>query len=158
MEDFMDGNLVETPFVEHMIEAWNLRHHPNMCMLFFEDMKRDMPSQIRKVAKFLGKSFEDAQVEKLAEFLKFDNMKKINEGRGKQQKDAEMDILKNKGAGSEAPNPMMHADRGSFFRKGKTGDWKNHFTPEMNNRFNRWLHDKLKGTDLRFVEELEHQT
>jgi len=42
-------------------------------------------------------------------------------------------------------------------RKGKTGDWKNHFTPEMNAEFNRFMAEAMKGTDLQFVEELDQQ-
>ncbi|XP_037072949.1 sulfotransferase family cytosolic 1B member 1-like [Pollicipes pollicipes] len=141
MEYFMKSNIVETPFLEHMIEAWNLRHHPNMCFIFFEDMKRDLKSEIRKVAKFLGKSFSDEEIAKLASHLHIDNFKKnpfVNSEFGKQI-------------------GFMHQDRGNFIRKGKTGDWKNHFTPEMNAKFDRWMADKMRGTDLRFVQELDRQ-
>ena len=144
MDYFMEGNLVAAPFIEHVIEAWNLRHHPNMCFIFYEDMKKDLKSQIRKVATFLGKSYSDAQVDKLAEHLHFDNFKKnpwVN-----------LEFVK-----GDAGMSMMHKDRGSFVRKGKTGDWKNHFTPEMTAKFDKWMAEKLKGTDLTFVEELEKQ-
>ena len=141
MNYFMDGNIVETPVIEHMIEAWNLRHHPNMCFIFYEDMKKDLKSQIRKVATFLGKSYSDEQVDKLAEHLHIDNFKKnpwVN-----------MEDMKG--------GAMMYNDRGNFIRKGKTGDWKNHFTPEMTAKFDKWMAEKLKGTDLTFVEELHKQ-
>ena len=138
MRYFMEANIVETPFIEHMIEAWNLRHHPNMCFVFFEDMKRDLKSQIRKVAAFLGKSYSDEQINMLASHLHIDNFKK------------------NPHVNKESMS-MVHKDRGNFIRKGKTGDWKNHFTPEMTAKFDAWLEQKLKGTDLRFVEELDRQ-
>ncbi|XP_043236090.1 sulfotransferase 1C2-like [Amphibalanus amphitrite] len=141
MEMFMNGEVIATPIVDHIIEAWNLRHHPNMCFLFYEDMKKDLRAQIRKVATFLGKTFTDDQVDKLAEHLHIDNFKKnpyVNMEGGKM-------------AG------FMYQDRGNFIRKGKTGDWKNHFSPEMTARFDAWLEHKLRGTDLTFVQELEHQ-
>ena len=141
MEHFLDATIVETPIIEHMIEAWNLRHHPNMCFLFYEDMKRDLRSQLRKVAAFLGKSFSDEQIDKLANHLHIDNFKKnpyVN-----------MEHIKETGA--------VHTDRGGFIRKGKTGDWKNHFTAEMTARFDEWMAEKMKGTDLKFVEELSQQ-
>jgi len=72
---FMDNNLICSPFIEHMIEAWNLRHHPNMCFIFYEDMKRDLRSQIRRVAEFLGKTYSDEQVGNLASHLHIDNFK-----------------------------------------------------------------------------------
>ena len=141
MEYYMAGHIIETPTIEHVLEAWNLRHHPNLCFIFYEDMKRDLKSQIRKVAKFLGKDYTDEQVDKLAEHLHIDNFKNnpwVN-----------ADHLKDGG--------IMHPDRGNFIRKGKTGDWKNHFTPEMTTKFDKWLEEKLKGTDLTFVHELEKQ-
>lgn len=41
--------------------------------------------------------------------------------------------------------------------KGKTGDWKNHFSPELNQRIDEWMRLNLKGSDLRFEFELEQQ-
>ncbi|XP_037073274.1 sulfotransferase family cytosolic 1B member 1-like [Pollicipes pollicipes] len=141
VENMINGSIMESKVIDHMIEAWNLRHHPNMCFLFFEDMKHDLKTEIRRVAKFLGKSYSDEQVEKLAHHLHIDNFKNnpyVNR-----------EDLKGKG--------LMHADQGNFVRKGKTGDWKNYFTPEMNAKVERWMADKMRGTDLRFVQELDRQ-
>ena len=40
---------------------------------------------------------------------------------------------------------------------GKTGDWKNHFNPEMNRRLDEWIHKSLEASDLKFTMELDHQ-
>lgn len=40
---------------------------------------------------------------------------------------------------------------------GKTGDWKNHFSPELNARIDEWMATHLSGTDLSFVTELDKQ-
>jgi hypothetical protein len=40
---------------------------------------------------------------------------------------------------------------------GKTGDWKNHFSPELNERIDKWIQDNLDGSDLKFVMELDKQ-
>lgn len=29
-----------TPFLDHVKEAWNLRHHPNMLFLFYEEITK----------------------------------------------------------------------------------------------------------------------
>ena len=138
---FMEGNMVVVPVIEHMIEAWNLRHHPNMCFLFYEDMKKDLRSQLRKVAQFLGKSFSDEQIDKLAEHLHIDNFRHNPWVNVEDMKDA----------------GVMHKERGSFIRRGKTGDWKNHFTADMTAKFDKWMSEKLKGTDLHFIHELDKQ-
>lgn len=44
-----------------------------------------------------------------------------------------------------------------YYLSGKTGDWKNHFSPELNTRINQWIEANLKGTDLTFVTELDQQ-
>ena len=39
---------------------------------------------------------------------------------------------------------------GLILRKGVVGDWKNYFTPEMNERFEKEVLAKLKGSGLEF--------
>ena len=31
---------MSAPFFAHLLEAWKLRHHPNMYFAFFEDFKQ----------------------------------------------------------------------------------------------------------------------
>lgn len=38
---------------------------------------------------------------------------------------------------------------------GQTGDWKNHFSPELNSRIDEWIEKNLAGTDLKFVTQLD---
>lgn len=40
---------------------------------------------------------------------------------------------------------------------GKTGDWKNHFSPDLNKRVDDWIERNLAGSDLKFFFELENQ-
>ena len=39
---------------------------------------------------------------------------------------------------------------GAFMNKGQTGNWKQHFTPELEKRFEEWEAEELKGSDLKF--------
>ena len=41
-------------------------------------------------------------------------------------------------------------DGPKFLRKGEVGDWKNFFTPEQSERFDKELLAKLDGTGLEF--------
>ena len=42
----------------------------------------------------------------------------------------------------------------SLLRKGVVGDWKNYFTPELNERFENEVLAKLKGSGLEFEFEI----
>jgi len=41
-----------------------------------------------------------------------------------------------------------------YLRKGVVGDWKNYFTPEQNERFEKEVLEKLKGSGLEFDFEI----
>ena len=92
------------------------------------------------MADFLGKSLTDEQLSQLTEHLRFDNFAK-NES---------VNFSSRKKLG------FLEED-GQFIRKGKTGDWKNHFGPELNSRIDAWMAKNLAGTDLTFVTELAQQ-
>ena len=38
---------------------------------------------------------------------------------------------------------------------GETGDWKNHLSPEMNARIDKWMEESLKNSDLKFITEFK---
>ncbi|KAG8228144.1 hypothetical protein J437_LFUL002800, partial [Ladona fulva] len=67
--------LLWAPFWSHVEEAWNLRTHPNMLFLFYEDMKKDLPSVIRKVAEFCNKILSEEQISKLSDHLKIEKLR-----------------------------------------------------------------------------------
>ena len=81
-------------------------------------------------------------------------------------------------------NGLMNLDAGNFVRKGRTaliptrkqqkylffliflstnnktgrtGDWKNHISPELKKRVDEWIAQNLDGSDLEFVTELDKQ-
>ena len=134
-ETFMEGLVPYGSYFEYLKEAWKKRHHPNVCILFFEEMKKDMASNLRKVATFLGKSFTDEQIEKSVEFLSFKKMKERRQHDG-------IDVLLGKGGVG-----------GNIMRKGEAGDWKNYFTNEMKKRMDEAIEKHLKPIGLEFEYE-----
>ncbi|VVD02247.1 unnamed protein product [Leptidea sinapis] len=122
-----------TPYFEHLKEAWEMRHHPNLLFLFYEELSKDLPKAVRRVADFLGKDFNDEQIAHLCEHLSIDSFKN--------NKSVNYDVMKELG--------IMIGNRG-FIRKGKAGGWRDYFDEEMTFQAERWLADNLKDTDLRF--------
>ncbi|CAK1581636.1 unnamed protein product [Parnassius mnemosyne] len=132
-ELFINDLIPWGPQFEHVKEAWRMRNHPNMLFLFYEDLSKDLPACVRRVAKFLGKEITKEQIEKLCEHLKIDNFKK--------NKSVNYDNLKGIGLLNE---------KESFIRKGKVGGWRDYFDEKMTEQAQRWIEENLRDTDLRF--------
>lgn len=47
-----------------------------------------------------------------------------------------------------APGQQMKPE--SFIRQGRTDSWEELFMPELEKKFNEWILDNLKNTDLVF--------
>jgi len=133
IEYFMQDEVLYSPYWVNVIDAWNKRHNPNLLFIFYEDLKMDLPNQLKKVATFLGKKLTEDQIEALVLHLDFDKFKanpSVNY--------------------TELQDSSYFKKEGHFIRKGQIGDWKNHFTDELNSRFDQWIKDKTKDTDLKF--------
>ena len=86
------------------------------------------------IAKFLKKPLSDDLISRIAEQCTFSGMKK----------NAASYLLKKPGSVGGT----------SLLRKGVVGDWKNYFTPELNERFENEVLAKLKGSGLEFDFEI----
>ena len=84
------------------------------------------------IANFLNKPLSDDLISRIAEQCTFSGMKKNAASYSLPTKDGEASLL----------------------RKGVVGDWKNYFTPELNERFENEVLAKLKGTGLEFDFEM----
>jgi len=130
---FMKEVLVQDPYLANVKEALDHQTSDKMLFLWYEDMKADLPKNVRNVAKFLDKSLTEDEVTKLVGYLDIKNMKK---------------------------NPAVnHLDRNqsgaflegeSFIRKGRAGGWREDFTEEMSAEMDKWLEEKTKGWNVGF--------
>lgn len=93
---------------------------------------QDFPKAVKKVAKFLGKTYTDEEINKVINHLNIQNF----------QNNPMVNYSELKACGIIKEN--------SFIRKGKNGDWKNIFTPELETKIEKWIEENLKDTDLRF--------
>ncbi|XP_061712610.1 luciferin sulfotransferase-like [Cydia pomonella] len=129
---FYNEMVIYSPILAHIREAWDLRHHPNMMFIFHEDMLKDVPLSIKRMADFLDKKLTDEQIVKLSEHLSIKNFRK-----------------------NESVNPTWINKGGDpnaegFVRKGESGAWREHFDEEMTAQAERWMRDNLAGSDLHF--------
>ena len=84
------------------------------------------------IANFVNKPLSDDLISRIAEQCTFSGMKKNEASYSLPTKDGESSML----------------------RKGMVGDWKNYFTPELNERFENEVLAQLKGTGLEFDFEI----
>jgi len=63
------------PFWENIRSWWEIRHLPNVLLLHFSDMKRDLPGSIRKIADFLDIEIDEKTFPAIVEHCGFEYMK-----------------------------------------------------------------------------------
>ncbi|XP_022819757.1 estrogen sulfotransferase-like [Spodoptera litura] len=132
-EIFYRGLFTLTPYFEHVKEAWEQRHSPNMLFLFYEELSKDLPASINRVADFLGKKLNEEEMSRLCDHLSIENFKN------------------NKSVNFEEMREIGVLAKGeTFIRKGKSGGWRDYFDEEMTQQAERWIEENLKDTDLRF--------
>lgn len=63
-------------FWENIRSWWNIRTLPNVLMLHFENLKKDMPGEIKKIAAFLDIEIDETKWNDILKHCSFDYMKK----------------------------------------------------------------------------------
>jgi aryl sulfotransferase len=62
-------------FWENVRGWWAIRDLPNVMLIHFDDLKRDLPGEMRRIAAFLDIEVDDARWPAIAEYCSFDWMK-----------------------------------------------------------------------------------
>jgi len=124
---WMDGNMEFGNYWFMLKSAWRFKDHPNMKIMWYEDMKRQLIPVIKDVAKFLGYHLTELKVLELDDHLFIDNFKKFY-------------------SGDDTANMKI--------RKGQVGDWKNYFTGEDSKLWDEWIEENLKGTSIKLPEHI----
>ena len=104
---------------EYYLPMWKkYKDNPNVLFVFFEDLKKDTVTQIKRIADFLGVERDLAFCEGVADLSSFDKMK---QSLGKKEK-----------------------SQLTLHRKGTINDWKNKFTVQENEEFNKQYEEKMQ--------------
>jgi len=74
--DWMDQNGHPWwPFWENVLSWWEIKELPNVYMLHFADLKKDMPGEIRRLARYLDIPIKDEKWDDILLHCSFDYMK-----------------------------------------------------------------------------------
>jgi aryl sulfotransferase len=63
------------PFWENIRSWWEIRSLPNVMLLHFDNLKQDMPGEIRRIAGFLGTPIDESKWSDILKHCSFDYMK-----------------------------------------------------------------------------------
>ncbi|VEN33642.1 unnamed protein product [Callosobruchus maculatus] len=129
-------SVIYTPYWKNVLGFWDQRHKPNVMILRYEEMIKDLPGMIRKVASFLERPLSDEQVVKLRDHLSFDSMKKNPAVNNEELIET---VRKEQGRGKAE---TFH------IRRGKTDSHKEEMSPEMIKRFDEWIEANTRNTDF----------
>ncbi|MDA0206204.1 MAG: sulfotransferase domain-containing protein [Acidobacteria bacterium] len=102
------------PFWENVRTWWEIRNLPNVTLLHFNDLKRDMPGEIRRIASFLETPIDESKWNDIVTHCSFDYMKA--------------------NATKSVPLGGAFWDGGAqnFIHKGVNGRWNETLTPAEN--------------------------
>ena len=129
IEAFVNDLTLFSPMNNHVIDFWNIRFQPNILFLFFEDMKRNLAQEVKKVMKFMEKDYSQDEIDKLCVHLSFDSIQK-NKMINKEETVEQMSTMMGK-----EYNPQKF----SFIRRGKVGGYKQELTPEENEMLDEYI-------------------
>ncbi|XP_026876949.1 cytosolic sulfotransferase 2-like [Electrophorus electricus] len=136
LQRFKDGKMVFGSWYDHVCGWWEKKQmYSNIHYMFFEDLVEDTGREIRGLCSFLGLSPSEDEREKIRGAVQFDVMK---------------------------ANPLTNLEDDTtldfsisqFMRKGKVGDWKNHFTVAQNEQFDEHYKQMMKNATLQFRTEI----
>ncbi|KAM6092632.1 sulfotransferase 6B1-like isoform 1-T3 [Theristicus caerulescens] len=126
---FLKGDVVCGSWFDHFLSWEEHKNDKNILFLFYEDMKKDLPKIVKEISLFLDLEVSDNDIEDICKKSSFSEMKSNTE---KENTDSSHTVC------------ALTSNRKLIFRKGAVGDWKNHFTPKQNQRFEEMFNEKMK--------------
>jgi len=113
------------PFWENVRSWWEIRGLPNVMLVHFNNLKKDMAQEIRQIASYLKIPIDETRWNAILEHCSFDYMKKH--------------------ANKTVPVAGAFWDGGAqtFINKGKTGRWRDILSSEESQKFEALAREKL---------------
>ncbi|XP_034659949.1 luciferin sulfotransferase [Drosophila subobscura] len=131
VELFLGGHTPMGSYWKHVLPFWKRSNDENVLFIKYEDMITDLPAVVRRCGRFLNAPhlLNESSMKRICEHLTFDKMRQ------------------NKAVNLEKVLPGAAS---KFIRNGKIGDWRNHMSDAMSERFDAWSEQHIRGSGLRF--------
>lgn len=154
-EIFLAGKTDFGDYFRHVLPWYARREDNNVQFLNYEDMKADPRKQILKIAKFLDRDRYDILRRNKTMLADIVNRSSFEYMKSHASKDIsvksqtsylEADVPENMRVLFETPGAIRPLS--GVIRAGRTGGWREHFTPEMNDRIEKRILEEMSHTDL----------
>jgi aryl sulfotransferase len=123
---FLDNDeLLGWSYWDHIQSWWDIRDTQNVFLMHFDNLKEDMPGNIRRIAKFLEINIDEKRWPDIVEHCTFDYMKK------------NADVL------SPLFKDMFEGGMESFIHKGTNGRWRDVLTAEDLEKYDNIANSRL---------------
>ncbi|XP_054850092.1 sulfotransferase 2B1-like [Eublepharis macularius] len=133
IEMFSAGKILFGSWFDH-VKGWLVyRNQINFLLLTYDELLQNLQGSVLRICQFLGKDLDASAVDSVVANASFETMKS--------NKMVNYSLI---------PDDVMDQKVSPFFRKGISGDWKNHFTPEQSAAFHHLYQEKMKEVDISF--------
>lgn len=124
-----EGAMNLASVLQHLAVAWDRRHLANVHLVHYADLRRDLPTELRRLAAALGIALTPARAAELAD-------------------EATLDRMRDR-ADEVAPSASLRLwrDNRRFLRTGGRGEWRALTTPALDEEYRRRVAD-LVPADL----------
>ncbi|XP_026851829.2 sulfotransferase 2B1-like isoform X1 [Electrophorus electricus] len=130
---FQTGQVLFGKWTDH-VKSWKSPDLGDRILyITYEELVQDLRGGIERILCFLGRQLSEDALDHVIEHCQFKNMK--------HNKMSNYSLV---------PQEIMDSSKSPFLRKGIAGDWKNHFSPEMEAKFNAAINEEMKGSGIRF--------
>ncbi|XP_069804570.1 sulfotransferase 2B1-like [Dendropsophus ebraccatus] len=136
LEDFIQGNALYGSWFDHVKGWMQMKDDSRFFFITYEELLQDLRGGVVRICKFLGEDLDDAQIDLVVKHSSFKTMKD----------DAQTNW-------TQLPTDIMDQSKGSFLRKGISGDWKKHFTVAQSEYFDKVYQEKMKDLNMNFFWE-----
>jgi hypothetical protein len=77
LRTFLSPDAISGSWAGHVAGWWALRQRDNVLFLTYEEMKRDLPGSVRRIAALMGVALSEAELQSVVQQAGFEHMKSI---------------------------------------------------------------------------------
>jgi hypothetical protein len=140
LDDLLPGGMMADAYWKYVKQWWPMRDEPNVLLLHYSDVKRDLAGAVSRIASWLGVELTDDERAKVVEKCGITHMKAHPER-------FVYELPLNPEYGSPGINGVMHP--GSMTRKGVDGDGRVTFSAEQAARWAAAEETEFADAELR---------